>query len=822
MTPFGRYTPLQEAVRDEPQKVMPGMELPPGPRASQRGWRWAYTVSAALATLTLLPILIRPGFPAYQHDWSWPPETRSILNGVIGHLSTWDAQGLGFPNALASANVINLLVGIPAAIVGADAAVRLVLLVPFVAAAIGIVLVSARVAFAPPWCAVAASLAYVTSPVLLSNLGAGHVGFWYAYALLPYILWLGFESARSKPLVFLPALCLLGSLITIQPQFAAFGLAAAIAGALMGRPKAVWLPAAVFLAGAVISLVPVFVAINSAGGYIDLVYPRPELGWERLLSTPLPDVIWTVNYVVPYYAQATIPGSFYALGVFSVLALVSIVIVRPVRYAIALGLLVIGGILVATGVVGPAQSLWSFLYANFYPATVFRDASNGAVLLALAYAFAVAASWRRIYVALLLVAYLLIAALPFLIGHSGLIAKNVVLPRYAQIREEIKSFPNGRIASTPLVTPVVFDDTNGGIDVDAVSDAMHPSLAEYPTIAPLTNIAIVDQPTALWFVEALSRMGVVGLVQRPDFWSDDLSRQGVKQKTPQATSLTPIASSGEVFFPRASVTEPLSYKAPLQANAVGLTSPDGPLPERGSNEGVRIRDLFYKTALSDNPRLGWTLLSRWYGLDGSKSTFGQGLVTLSSTPLIVSLPQGGWWLLHSGGPLNLRSGAFDETLPGSSEPRWDPVSSDGQLVVRSLRGEAVAYRLAQGRDDGVPLRNFGSATVIAYSSPAPWRVNVLAKTRSHGPWLLVFRTRYAPGWNVLGAPTQWHGVADGYANAFVLSALPATLNLYYEPQRAFMACCIAVWFFQLALVVLCLQTGRLGGKALRDQLERPV
>ena len=798
------------------------MELPPEPSAFRRGWAWAYAVSAALATLTLLPILARPGFPAYQHDWSWPPDTRSILNGVIGHLSTWNAQGLGFPNALASPNVINLLVGIPAAIIGADAAVRFALLVPFVAAAIGIVLVSARVTFAPPWCAVAASLAYVTSPVLLSNLGAGHIGFWYAYALLPYILWLGFESARSNKPVFLLALCLLGSLVTIQPQFAAFGLAAAIAGAIMGRPKAMWRPAVIFLAGAVISLVPVVVAIDSAGGYIDLVYPRPELGWERLLSTPLPDVIWATNYVVPYYAQATIPGSFSALQFFSVVAAVSIVLVRPVRYAIALALLVIGGVLVATGVLGPAQSLWSFLYANFYPATVFRDASNGAVLLALAYALAVAASWRRTYVALLLVAYLLVAALPFLTGHSGLIAKNVVLPRYSQIREAIKNFPNGRIASTPLVTPVVFDDTNGGIDVDAVSDAAHPSLAEYPTIAPLTNIASVEQPAAPWFVDALSRMGVVALVQRPGFWSADLSRQGVKQKMLRAASLTPIPSSGEVFFPQASVTEPLSYETLLQRNVVGLTSQDGPLPERGSNESARVTDLFYRTALSDNPRLGWTLLSRWYGLDASKSTFGQGLVTLSQTPLAVSLPRGDWWLLHSGAALNLRSGAFDHTLPSSREPRWDPVSSDGQLIVRSLRGEAVAYRLAEGREAGVPLRTFGSATVLAYSSPTPWRVTVLTKARSTGPWLLVFRARYAPGWNVLGAPAHWHGVADGYANAFLLSALPRSLNLYYEPERAFMACCIGVWLFQAALVVLCVRTGRLGRKTLRNQLERPV
>ena len=584
----------------------------------------------------------------------------------------------------------------------------------------------------------------------------------------------------------------------------------------MGSPRSAWLPPAVFLAGAVVSLIPVFIAIHSSGGYIDLIYPRPELGWERVLSTPLPDVIWTTNYVVPYYAQATIAGSFFALQVFSGLALASIVLVRPVRYAIALGFLAIGGIVVATGVLGPAQALWSFLFANFYPATVLRDASNGTALLALAYALAIAASWRRVYVTLPLVVCLTIAAFPFLAGRAALVAKNVVLPRYSQIQNEIAGLPKGRISSMPLAAPVAFDGANGGIDVAAVSDGAHPSLAEYPTIAPLTSIAAVNDTTAAWFVSALSRMGVVGLVQRPDFWSDDLRRQGVKQNVPQSASLAPIASSGELYFPSASVAEPLSYRTILQPSVAGLSSSDGPLPARRSNGAPRVADLYYNTWLDDDPHVGWTLLSRWYGLDSSGSTFGQGLITLSSMQLVVNLPRGKWWLLHSGGPLSLRSGAFHETVPSSAEPRWDPVWSDGRLAVRAVRGEAVAYRLAQGKAADVPLRQFGSASVLSYSNSKPWRVDLLTKANSSGPWLLVFRARYAPGWEVRGARAQWHGIADGYANAFVLSALPASLSLYYEPERAFLASCIAVWLFQLGLVALGLQQARLNRKTLRD------
>jgi hypothetical protein len=763
----------------------------------------AYLSSAILAVLALMPIVAHPGIPAYQHDWSWPPDSRSVLAGIIGHVSAWDPQGLGFPNALASANPINLILPLPAIFFDSGIALRIALIAAFAAGAVGTTLASARIMDAPPWAACAAALVYSTSPVLLDNLGAGHIGFWYAYAMLPFAVWLGFESVRTGPrLSYLFGICLLGSLITIQPQFAAFGLGATIAGAIMANPRWLPIPASAFLIGALISLMPVFVALNSAQHYLDWLYPRPQIGWERLLSTPWPDVIWITNYVVPYYARSNAAGVPY-LEVFSVIALLAIAAVRPLRHLLALAFLALLGIFLATGVLGPAHSLWWSLYAHIYPATAFRDASSGESLIALAYALILAASWRRTYVAAPLVVLVTAAFAPLLLGGAASIARNVLLPRDVAIRAEVATLPRGRIASTPLAAPVIYDATPGGVDVDAIADSNHPSLAEYPTLPPLTTIAAAGRFDRPWVGDALSRMGVVALVERPGFWSGDLVRQGEQQHVAHVAGVRMIRSDGMVAFARASTDEPLTYKNALPVDTTGLDSPDGPLPPQGANEAAFVLE-FQRLTLGDDPTSGWALLTRWYALDRSEPTIGQGTVTESSVPLSVPLSRGKWWLLHSGGRLNVVSGAAHSVLLASPTPRWDAVRSDRQIVLRSIDREAVVYRLARGREGNIPVRRFSPAT-WSYALRSPWRTDVQARSKAKGPWLLVFRTRYSPGWHVEGTTAVWHGVADGYANAFLLTALPRQFSIYYEPQKAFIAACAFVWLIQLTLVALCIK-----------------
>jgi hypothetical protein len=766
-------------------------------------WFMAYAASAVIAALVLMPIVAHPGIPAYQHDWSWPPDRGSALGGVIGHLSTWNPQGLGFPNALASANVINLLIPLPSVLVDPGIALRIALITAFASAAVGATRAAGRIMKAPAWCAVAAGFAYCTSPILLDNLGAGHIGFWFAYAMLPWALWFGFESVTASPNApWLLGIALLGSLITIQPQFLVFGFIAALAGAFLGNARRAHLPAAAFVVGGAVSLLPVLVAIDGARSYLDLLYPHPQIGWERLLSTPWPEVVWNANYVVPYYALANAAGLPY-LQLFGAIALASILVMRPLRYALAVAFLALSGMFFATGVLGPAHALWASLYAHFYPATAFRDASSGAAVISLAYALAVGASWRRTYVAAPLIVLLVAASIPFLFGATAGIARNVVLPREAGIRSIVARLPLGRIASTPFVSPIVFGNAPGGIDVDAIADGSHPSLAEYPTLPPITSIGTMryDSPGVL---NALSHMGVVGIAFRPGFSSGDLGKGRVNQEAPTASGLQVLASDGLISFARLAQTEPLTYRTLLPRGTVGVDAPVGSLPPKAASEAVEINDL-RNAPVGDDPMTGWVLLTRWYALDHSLSTFGRGLVTESHKPLALDLSAGNWWLLHSGGRLSIRSVTLLRFLPAAATPRWDRLSSDGHLVLRSLDRDAAVYRFARGRAVGLPIGRYAGASA-SYSLTAPWRADVTAQSNAPGPWLLVFRFRYSPNWRIAGATVLWHGLAEGYANGFVLTSLPRAFFIYYQPQTLFVIACTGVWIFQFALGVLCLRS----------------
>jgi hypothetical protein len=70
---------------------------------------------------------------------------------------------------------------------------------------------------------------------------------------------------------------------------------------------------------------------------------------------------------------------------------------------------------------------------------------------------------------------------------------------------------------------------------------------------------------------------------------------------------------------------------------------------------------------------------------------------------------------------------------------------------------------------------------------------------------LIFRDRYSPGWRVSGARTIWHGMADGYANAWLVEDVRANVSLEYGPQDVFAWLCGIVF---LGYVILTFSTAR--------------
>ncbi|MBV9276851.1 MAG: hypothetical protein JOZ97_01300, partial [Candidatus Eremiobacteraeota bacterium] len=314
----------------------------------------AYFLSALCGVLVVLPLL-GPGLPAYQHDWSWPFSRASVITGVIGHLSLWNSSGLGGSNALASANPLLPIFALLGLVVGAVPSGKLVLLGCVVLAALGTAWCARRDFAASPAGATLAALAYVSSPVVLNKVAAGHVGYWCAYALLPWI----FERTRasiaygSHRYVTLGLLC---ALSTLQPQFALFSLIV-VAAATLGYPLAPAVRAlGAAFSGVCVGMFPTAFALMSARSDIAASFPYSVGASESMRSASVYAALLNAHYIVPYYHKVF--GETLLFGQCAALAgLIGLVVLLRKRNGVSLAALLIIGLLFTTGTIGPFRTL---------------------------------------------------------------------------------------------------------------------------------------------------------------------------------------------------------------------------------------------------------------------------------------------------------------------------------------------------------------------------------------------------------------------------------------------------------------------------------
>ena len=222
-----------------------------------------------------------------------------------------------------------------------------------------------------------------------------------------------------------------------------------------------------------------------------------------------------------------------------------------------------------------------------------------------------------------------------------------------------------------------------------------------------------------------------------------------------------------------------------------LSAPVDPLPGEGGPTQAIVPA---STLRTDDSNEDWVSLdrSRSFSPDPA-ATIGDGVVTVSERPLKIAVPDGQWWLLaQARGVVRLEQRGFDSDMRLVG-PTWVPLApSPGTITVRSLGGAAVVYRIARGSSD-VPAAPFGSAKVLKVTRSLPWSVSVDVGSRSGDQFMLIFRDRYSDAWRISGARTLWHGIADGYANAFLLTELRQNIRIYYAPQDTFLALTVLCW-----------------------------
>lgn len=760
----------------------------------------------ALALLALWPILFRPGLPAYQQDWSWPFDAHTVLTGAFNHLSTWNPAGLGSPNALASNNVLHLLIALPALVVSGSVAGKVTLGASAALAALLMYFASVRIMRAGPLAALAASVLYATLPVFLNKIGAGHVAYWIAYALLPLLLERSVRYAEAPSAKIFAQIALLSIACTLQIQFAVFGLLVVAAGAARGGFRAACMACCASLAGSALILIPTAYAFESSQSYINVLYLPPRLTWENGMSAALPGALWMTKYVVPYFNMASWPNEI-ALIVEVAVALVLAVFASG-RRRLMLLFLVLAGLFFTTGTLGPAAAFWKYAFTHWPAATVFRETYNANALLALAYGLGIAASTRFRFMPLIALICAMVTALPLFLGGVARAVPNVTFPQQVQEQRMLTGFAEGRVVSTPFDSPMLLENRGpGGLDIGAVSDDRHPAMTEYPTLFPLTVYSLTQCYCEPWFTQAMRHAGVTGMLLRPHMSSADLTRQHVAPFQPTTVQARTVSKSEPlVSFATRAIEQPLSFDALYDANTAGLTSPAGPLPQSGGSPAIALPS---PDRRQDDPRLNWVSIARWYAYSADPhASAAYGVATVSRAPLTIQAGAGPWYVLYAAvKPLDVRIGRAHRVLAAAAHPRWALLPGGGIVTFTGRDGKATVFRLARG-SSRIPAGRYTGVHIERYSRTRPWRVD-LDVTPAAGTALLIFRERYSPEWRVEGAQVLWHGVADGYANAFVLANAGRDLHIIYSPQHGFFVLTYISWALQGILLLLALPLGNL-------------
>ncbi|MBV9972802.1 MAG: hypothetical protein JO135_05650 [Candidatus Eremiobacteraeota bacterium] len=726
-------------------------------------------------------MIYRAGIPAYQHDWSFPFTREGVISGLIGHISLWDSSGLGRPNALASANPLLIILSVLGLLFGPVGGAKIAIAAAATLAALSATFCARRTISRDPVAASLAGIMFATSPVLFNKIAAGHVTFWFAYALLPLI----FERARAaqwgerSAVLWTAFLC---AITTIQPQFAAFSLIVVMAASF--SPHKLRAAAVVFcvsLAAIAIALAPTAWAVFSARADILAQFPWPVLTWENAHSAPMGLALLTSHYIIPYYDRALhSQAAFVRAG--AAAGLLGALLAMRRRDGISLAALIVVGLCFTTGTTGALSMVWRWLFAHVEAAASFRELYNANALVALGYSMGAAALAREALLGkLFATALVTLSAVPIVCGSLGSVVHNIV-DNDVSFRSEIAQTPSGRVLYLPSLTPLVRNGSEpGGVDVFAVGDQTHAPLTEYPPEFPLTTLAVTGDTSDAWWRRLAERFGVNAIVLRPNLRSEtDLHTAGTRPAP--NWSFEALHGLDLIETATAATRERLSFRTPAK-EGVEITGALGALPERfGAARVVLPR----ASLQSDDPAQAWVPLDRWRNVaPDPANAVPEGVVTTSRATLTMTLPPGQWWLLAtSQRAVSITSGSWRSTVAAASA-RWVPLKlTSGEVHIRGNGGRAVVYRVASGKTL-TPAGPFAAGIQMQTRRPWPWVVNVHLRRLPAAPVLLVFRERFSENWRVRGATTLWHGIADGYANAFAIRKPAYDIAIVYEPQRVF-------------------------------------
>jgi hypothetical protein len=713
----------------------------------RRGFRWNGDIVGGVFLLGIVALFVafgvESGMPSMRHDWALPATTQAFRAQAADALSTWHADGIGWPNVYPTSWIFFLAQWLfswiiePRLIIG----ILLFIVAGFAVAACrrltakhGGVLPAALAVFAlfNPWC--------------YTQLVAGHLGMMLAYAAtLLLIAELRVGRTRSPVIV----LCIIAISAQIQYLVGTVGLGVLV-GLLTGD-FCIALLASTFC-------IPAAIGIVAERGYLDAI--PYLLTWQKSQSLAPTDA----PLLLGYFASYTKPVRHaFALGVeaFAVIAFLGAVHDRNRRstWFIALGSM--SALIYSLGIYGPWPQAYAWIVVNVHPSGLFRELYD---LLG--------------YVA---VGYLVFAALAALVspalrwlsvaGAFCLIGAWIMHPpsTYWVDGERLPAAPvslrtDARFALIPAFQPLRYLNEGSGTDPDLYPHPVNraPLNQYFPTYPAETALAkfINDHQT-----QDLSALGVGTIISRPFFSSDvpALAEQLV------LTPAVPLAGRAEV---REIPAAPLLSLLPApQIASLDTTLGFGNVFMLDAMQAGIGPDLVHNFRIlhdresSIHPESAWVDVRLTFIADPEYGQALGGVFTRSTVPYEVRIDGDERLLTFVRGRLMDETGrTLATTTPGYV---WIMVPNSTSSV--HCDGACVIVALASF-DRELPLNGPAHiASPVPIRTIFPWLATAEVTQPSVCRPLLRYNVRYDPAWTVWSSGTTLtHVRVDATVNGWML------------------------------------------------------
>ena len=590
----------------------------------------AYAVFAAFVVwLVLRPLWMMHGVPAFNHDWSWPPDSIQAWSQFRDSTSPFARNNFGQFNFYIGSAPSVLVVASVVQMFGSEIGVKMLTSLLVLAALLSAFSLARRLG-ATPVVAGSCALLYGASPVVANELAAGHVAYMFGYAALPMVALSGLQlTIDSKRVLWALVLLAVVPFSIAQPQYIVFNAIVMLLLVPLAPSRQTRL-VILFAALAMGFSAPFEIGLALFKHPLTaLSADRINLHWEMANSSTLWGAYIGSSYVRPY--DAGVPAALLAGRSAAGALLWLIAVVNVVRYRrwLPFFFLSLLAAWLSAGVNGPLWRAMKFAFVHIPQLSLFRELYHFSGLVMLGLLILCALGRSRPMMWTLAIAAILFA-LPQLTGEYWRLVGTYDTAEIAGIARIVNADHGATsVLFWPLLQPLGGSAALAGTDPDAFPIGSHPSLSEFVPQQPLSQLGTALCDSKRNSQSILAQFGVRYVIVRPawrSFFDERLEsrlRELALGRDRQSCASDRVLRGLRIVWRGASHALAL-VTAPKPLVSGTLSDPVWRLP---------ISRSFEPSAVTPDPRDAWVDGNRWQWWDPSfAGPVNPGIFSLGNIP----------------------------------------------------------------------------------------------------------------------------------------------------------------------------------------------